>query len=86
MPSFEFVCNQCQCQWIVADCQDKLDASCVLCVECNGNKVELLGFSQFDDANVLDLARKLCDLEERVDALERFYNDEDDRKFDDVDC
>lgn len=86
MASFEFVCNECNCQWILEDVQEKLDTTCVLCVDCSSNKTKLVGFSQFDDASVLDLARQITALEDRIDALERWADDDEAREYDDADC
>lgn len=86
MASFEFHCDCCGIDWIVADLEGKVDVSQVLCVECSSNRTKLTGFSAVDNANVLDLARRLALIEERVDALERYYDDEEEPALDDADC
>lgn len=77
MPSYEFVCLECKCEWVVADFEDKFDVSYVVCVECRSKKVELCAFSQTNSPEIIELQRRIEDLQLRIELLEQEYEDED---------
>lgn len=84
MPSFEFKCLDCKTEWILADLDDTIDVSATLCCDCSGHNVELVGYSKYDDPYVLELARRVQDLEKRVEALGKWVDFDEDEEDEEV--